>query len=166
MLKVLHTDQLQSRWVMGIPNHRVWIRVRVRVGLRVGLRVEVRVRIGDYYKNTKSKILYFVIFWHYKNTKRKILCYFRGRALEGLPRGIGLPPPPPPQTKDGMYTIIFSQNVNVNVNVQRNKTVSICSEGGDAIVKVTWRYCCPVWLISRVALPAHKFPGTISWKSR
>ena len=38
----------------GIPNHRVWIRVRVRVGLRVrlrvglrvGLRVEVRVGIG------------------------------------------------------------------------------------------------------------------------
>ena len=30
----------------GIPNHRVWIRVRVRVGLRVRLRVGLRVGIG------------------------------------------------------------------------------------------------------------------------
>ena len=29
--------------------------------------------------------------------------------------------------------------------VQQNKTVSICSEGGDAKVKVAWRYRCPVF---------------------
>ena len=45
--------------------------------------------------------------YYYKNTKSKIFCYFRERALEGLPNEIGPPSTLLPQTKDGMYTIFF-----------------------------------------------------------
>ena len=111
---------------VGIPNHRVWIRVRVRVGLRVRLRVEVRVGIG-------------VVLLYIKIQKAKYFVIFESELWKGSQMKSEPPPPPPPspllpQTKDAQVYDFFSKYVDTKHGlyekengVQQKKTVSICS---------------------------------------